>query len=419
MSIKQKLNRLKNHIVHEGVLKKEQDIEIPYLKRWESVGVKPFFFDGQYILIREVEYPLNYRHGLYELSEVIDVVDYWNDNEMEHPLSAKGHKPYELFFFDTETTGLKGGAGNMIFLLGFARILFDKVVIKQLFLPAPGHEVALYQRFLSEVNIKTLVTYNGKAFDWPQVKTRHTLIRNMVPQLPEYGHFDLYHAARRLWKNRLESVKLSNVEKDILQVNRKEDTPGYLVPILYHHFLKDPNPDSVIGIFQHNEMDILSLISLYIHLSKKLLFPDDNHDDKELFEMARWFQAQGNEKLAYFSYAKINEQSSSLHLKAKFEMAMLAKRNGRLDEAVKLWSEIKKHGQGFLKIKALVELAKFYEHYEKNIDAAYMDTNEAIQILKQLERMGVSKHSTQKEELLKRKWRLEKKKNKLEDLGER
>lgn len=286
-------------------------------------------------------------------------------------------------------------------------------------MPAPGHEVALYQRFLSEVNIKTLVTYNGKAFDWPQVKTRHTLIRNMVPQLPEYGHFDLYHAARRLWKNSLESVKLSNVEKDILQVNRKEDTPGYLAPILYHHFLKDPNPDSVIGIFQHNEMDILSLISLYIHLSKKLLFPDDNHDDKELFEMARWFQAQGNEKLAYFSYAKINEQSSSLHLKAKFEMAMLAKRNGRLDEAVKLWSEIKKHGQGFLKIKALVELAKFYEHYEKNIDAAYIDTNEAIQILKQLERMGVSKHSTQKEELLKRKWRLEKKKNKLEDLEER
>lgn len=90
MSIKQKLNRLKNHIVHEDVLKKEQDIEIPYLKRWESVGVKPFFFDGQYILIREVEYPLNYRHGLYELSEVIDVVEYWNDNEMEHPLSAKG-----------------------------------------------------------------------------------------------------------------------------------------------------------------------------------------------------------------------------------------------------------------------------------------------------------------------------------------
>ena len=35
---------------------------------------------------------------------------------------AKGYRPGDLFFFDTETTGLGGGTGNTIFLLGYAYI---------------------------------------------------------------------------------------------------------------------------------------------------------------------------------------------------------------------------------------------------------------------------------------------------------
>ena len=55
-----------------------------------------------------------------------------------------------------------------------------------------------------------MVTYNGKAFDWPQVKTRHTLIREHVPKLPPFGHFDLYHAARRMWKHQSGTLKALN-----------------------------------------------------------------------------------------------------------------------------------------------------------------------------------------------------------------
>lgn len=410
MSIKHKLNRLKKHLVDEDKKSDAQNLEIPYLEKWQESGVRPFFYDGQYILIREVEYPVHVRHGLYELREVLDAVSSWNDSDLVHPLSAKGHKPSELFFFDTETTGLKGGVGHMIFLLGYARVFADKVVLKQLFLPKPGNEVAFYQYFLSEVNIKTLVTYNGKAFDWPQVKTRHTLIRDMLPQLPDYGHFDLYHAARRLWKKGMDSVKLANVEKKILQVERTEDTPGYLAPILYYQFLQNPNPDLVLSVFKHNEWDILSLITLYTHLSKKLLFPENILYEEELFEVAKWFQAVGNDERAFDFYAKVNEKTNGEHLQAKFEMAMMEKRNGRLSEANRLFYEIKEQGRGSLKIKALIELAKYYEHYEKNFAAALMMTNEAIETIKMVERLKVST-SAEKEALLKRKRRLEKKKS--------
>lgn len=154
-------------------------------------------------------------------------------------------------------------------MLGHARVYEDRVTVKQHLLPKPGNEVALYQSFLSEVDITSLVTYNGKAFDWPQVKTRHTLIRDRLPKLPEFGHFDLLHGARRLWKHKMDRVSLGTVEKEELGIRRLEDTPGYLAPMLYFHFIKAQEPDLLKGVLHHNEMDVLSLISLYIHMSKK------------------------------------------------------------------------------------------------------------------------------------------------------
>ena len=142
------------------------------------MGAAPYYFEDSFCLIREVTYQLGDQHGLYSFAELPKIVDAWNESEIQHSLSAKGYKPHELFFFDTETTGLSGGTGNMIFLLGHARVFTDKVVVKQHLLTNPGNEAALYKRFLNEVDVESLVTYNGKSFDLPQVKTRHKLLRS-------------------------------------------------------------------------------------------------------------------------------------------------------------------------------------------------------------------------------------------------
>lgn len=184
-----------------------------------------------------------------------------------------------------------------MFLLGHARVLGDRIIIRQHVLPHPGAEVALYQSFLSDVDYTTLVTYNGKAFDWPRLKTRHALVRDMVPKLPAFGHFDLYHAARRLWKDKLDSLRLAEVEKHILQIERDDDVPGFLAPMIYQEFLQTPHPDRIMPVLRHNEQDVLSLIALYIHLSIQLLEAMQISDPREQLAAARWLEAVGKRRL--------------------------------------------------------------------------------------------------------------------------
>ena len=404
MSLKHKLNRLKKHVIRE---EEEVEIKLPVqdsiTKLWEDYQTSVFSFDGQYCLVREVVYPLDYQHGHYKLREFNKIIAKWNESELHHPLSSKNHLPSELFFFDTETTGLGGGAGNTIFLLGQAQVMDDCVIVKQHLLPKPGNEVALYQSFLQGINSKTLVTYNGKAFDWPQVKTRHTLIREQVPSLPPFGHFDLFHAARRLWKNDLESVKLSKVESDILGIHRENDIPGFLAPMIYFEFVKQQNPEIITGVLKHNEIDVLSLITLYIHLSTKLLDFTSNTTNSEHYEIARWLEYIGDNESALHAYSSFVKKESHQESKAKFSLSLLYKKQGDWKKAIMLWKEIvndpKSKEESY---KAVIELAKFYEHHEKDLVKAMEYTDRSIQFIEQ-------KDLIKAEEIKKRKERINRK----------
>jgi uncharacterized protein YprB with RNaseH-like and TPR domain len=376
MSLKNKLNRMKKHLGTEQVQleKKEFPLQkepIPFLEEWKDFGAKPYYFEGEYILIREKEFPLTTFHGLYPLGDLQEVVRGWNDSTFTHPLSVAGFQSEELFFFDTETTGLGGGTGNTIFLLGYARVFQNKVLLRQLFLPSPASEVALYHYFLQEVDYTTLVTFNGKAFDWPQVKTRHTLIRDEVPKLPKFGHFDLLHASRRLWKNEYESLKLNMVEKQILNITRDDDIPGFMAPMIYFHYLEDQNPEGVFGIMKHNETDILTLITLFIHISNKLLQADKG-SDTELFEVARWMDSVGEHQTATKHYYEIVNNKGKNAQAAKLALAAACKREQRFEEAVRLWKDlcVEEQGSQTEKIMAATELAKYYEHKKKEIKDA-------------------------------------------------
>jgi uncharacterized protein len=415
MSIQKKLSRLKSYLSVNVDSDKQLQREttdkavIPYLDQWESFGAKPFFFDNQYCLIREVIYPLHYQHGNYRLEQLHEVHCQWKSSLFEHPLSSKDHQISDLFFFDTETTGLGSGVGNTIFLLGHARVFDNRVVIRQHFLPNPGAEVALYQSFLSEVDYTTLVTYNGKAFDWPVVRTRHTLIRDAVPKLPAFGHFDLYHAARRIWKHQLESVRLVNVEREILGIERTEDVPGYLAPMLYFDFLSTQNPEGIFGVLKHNEMDLLSLIILYIHLSKQILGANEIHNATEQFEMARWFDSLGETNAAKKTYEQVAERNGQEAAKAKWNLALLLKKEKRYEEAKKIYEELLQDKSDLLKIKAATELAKLYEHHFKQVREAYKYALQSYHLWKSFTRIYKQKNDAQEYELLKRLHRLERK----------
>lgn len=357
----------------------QQVITIPNLEKWNECGVKPYILDDEYCLVREVRYPLKTKRGKYTFQDYLKAVDAWQNTQIEHPLSTKGYNPTDLFFFDTETTGLGGGAGNTIFLLGYAFIDQNEVIVKQHLLPDPSGEIPLYDSFLKSVDYTTLVTYNGKAFDWPQVKTRHTLIREHVPKLPSFGHFDLLHAARRLWKDELPSVKLSIVETEILGIKRKDDVPGYLAPIIYFDFVRTKTMDGMMKVMEHNEDDVLSLLNLYTHISFQLLGLDKNQSDREKLAVGKWYSSLNESRTAIDVYENVvtnlTGSKKGIGLSA---LASQYKKQKRTQDAVKLWQELINFGQGFEKVNACIELAKVLEHKEKNIIGALKVCNEAI-----------------------------------------
>ncbi|WP_442594445.1 ribonuclease H-like domain-containing protein [Neobacillus sp. D3-1R] len=384
MSLKNKLNRFKSHmktdLVKENIKNVHTLTEIPFLDKWSEVGVTPYYHENEYCLIREKRFPLSYKHGHYHLGDFITAVDYWNDSNLKHPLSTKGYRADQLFFFDTETTGLGGGVGNSIFILGHASIKQNEVVLTQHILPHPGAEIPLYYSFLSQVDYETLVTYNGKSFDWPQVKTQHTLIREHVPKLPEFGHFDLFHAAKRMWKHRLERMKLSIVENEVLGVKRMDDTPGYLAPIIYFDYVERKDPEGMIKILKHNEIDILSLISLYTHLSYQIMGIDENQTSQEKFEVGKWFSSLGEMTSAKGLYKEIDDVGDPVFIHSQLQLGYLYKKQKEYLKSLDCFQKVLQSGTPVIQIEACVEAAKILEHQFKDYEEAAYICDRALKL---------------------------------------
>nr|WP_275583989.1 ribonuclease H-like domain-containing protein [Scopulibacillus daqui] len=327
---------------------------------------------------------------------------------MSHPLSSAGRKIGDLLFFDTETTGLGAGAGHMIFLIGTARITDDKLVLKQYFLPGPGHEAAFYYYFLLDCpDLKNLVTYNGKAFDWPRVKTRHQFVKERVPALPAFGHFDLLHASRRLWKDQLSSVRLEAIEQNILNIKRQDDVPGHMAPFLYFQFLKQPKASLIEGVLKHNADDIKTLVTLYIHLSKKILhFNSSGIHDYEVYQIGKWHRYIGNDRQAILVFESLLHTKTLYAKKAMKELAALYKRVGRNDESLSLYEALAEED---MDPDICIEAAKLLEHQYKDIEKAISYTELALKRLEYKNTILKTKLNQEKQAITKRYNRLIKK----------
>jgi len=170
--------------------------------------------------------------------------------------------PGGALFFDTETTGL-GGAGTVAFLVGLAwRDQDGRWVLEQLLLRHPSEERALLLR-VSELIARAsfLVSFNGRSFDLPLLKSRHVM--NHLPELPTRPHLDLLHVARRVHKRRLERCRLIDVETQVLGFLRGEDDiPGAEIAPRYGHFLRTGDEEALRAVVLHNAFDVTSMVAL-------------------------------------------------------------------------------------------------------------------------------------------------------------
>jgi uncharacterized protein YprB with RNaseH-like and TPR domain len=171
--------------------------------------------------------------------------------------------PRRALYLDTETTGLSGGAGTVPFLIGLA--WFDvgstSLVVEQLLLREMGEEAPMLERLARRVSdASMLVTYNGKSFDVPLLRTRYVL--NRLPAFECAGHLDLVHVARRVHRHRLAQLNLKNVESQVLGFERTADISGGEVCSRYTHFLRTGDDSALAAVIDHNEWDIEAMVAL-------------------------------------------------------------------------------------------------------------------------------------------------------------
>lgn len=170
--------------------------------------------------------------------------------------------PRRALYFDTETTGLGGGAGVLAFLIGLA--WFDdelRLHSEQLLLRSPAEELPLLEAFAERLEAcELLVSYNGKAFDLPLLNGR--MVMNHRHKLPERAHLDLLHIARRLHKSRLGACRLISLESDVLGFVRGPDIAGVDIAPRYAHFLRSGDESVLEQVVEHNAWDVVSMAAL-------------------------------------------------------------------------------------------------------------------------------------------------------------
>ncbi len=332
-------------------------------------------------------------------------------------LKRKGNdiKLEDIIFFDTETTGLAGGSGTYIFLLGLGYFKEESFVVRQYFMSDYHEEEALLwgvnQLFAQD--FKLLVSYNGKSYDYPLLQTRYVMMRQPL-QLNTPHHLDLLFPTRRLWKRRLLNCSLSNVERNILKIDRKEDVPGFLIPDIYFRYLRNKDANSLKPIFAHNLQDIVSLVILTTKISKSLKdplsvgkFAPDLCSIGKIYERYKDFQYSSK----CYEEALKRDLSDEEALEALKLCSFAYKKQKEWEKAETSWHEIISLSRQF-ELYPYEELAKYYEHKLKNYERAAGIVEDALSKLKKESNIPWNVKTKWQNSLIKRLERIKQKQNK-------
>ncbi|MCJ7434113.1 MAG: ribonuclease H-like domain-containing protein [Anaerolineales bacterium] len=320
------------------------------------------------VFVAEQTYGPDHRHGETPLlsSFPLSVISQWANDARISSL------PIEQFaFLDTETSGLSGGTGTYAFLVGVARFINGEFILQQFFMRDPAEEPALLEglaQFIAPCAL--LATFNGKTFDAPLLATRYSMHHMPVP-FKNYSHLDLLPLARRLWRDRLPSRTLKYLEEHVLGLMRSDDeVPGYEIPWLYFDYLRTGDARPLGGVFYHNAMDVVTLAALLAHVNNMLMDPYGGHVQHGLdfISLGKLFDdlRKWDEAARLFERGLESQLTEAEFSIAVERLSILQKKRGDLSQAVQLWQGAAKQGH----IYAHVELAKYYEHKQRDIKSA-------------------------------------------------
>lgn len=354
----------------------------------------------------ETSYPFDFAHGPKRLADLFAHAPATAARlARDEALAAADLRA--LAFIDTETTGLAGGTGTLVFLIGVGACEAGRFVLRQYFLIDPGEEPALLTALVNDLAPRTgWVTFNGRAFDLPLIETRLTLNRQRGA-LGQRPHLDLLMPARRLYRGRLPSCSLGDIERHVFNIQREgDDVPGWMIPQLYADYLRTGDPSEVRRVIYHNTVDILSMVTLAAHLMDVFATPLGpavaapgggrarapahpgttpplpSPQPEDLLRLACWHddnrrpaEAEAAFKAALAGKLKLPDRERGLT-----RLAALLKRQARRAEAVPVWEQLASFTLD--DPTPFVELAKYYEWHARDLRRAQTWTQRALALVK-------------------------------------
>jgi uncharacterized protein YprB with RNaseH-like and TPR domain len=292
-------------------------------------------------------------------------------------------------FLDLETTGLAGGTGTVPFLVGLAYYRDDRFKVTQFFLHEMAEEGRLIReldRFIREMGFRSVVTYNGKAYDVPLLETRFALHRTPCP-LRGVPHLDFLFSARSLWQHRYDSCRLFNLAREIVQAERSEDIPGAEIPLRYFQYIRNGDFTLIEPILYHNQEDLLSLLGVVVAGAvlverNRAAEARGESDPMDLYGVARLFERAGDAATSAALLEKALDGgrglTSEASLTARKKLSRHFKRTKDWDKALPFWQEMAAGEE----VDCFRELAIYFEHTAKNFDEAIRVATEGLALAK-------------------------------------
>jgi len=346
-------------------------------------------------LLHDERFPRDHRHGDVRLAEALalapEAISLVAVDESLATLTLD-----QVVYLDTETTGLAGGAGTYVFLVGVGWFEGDAFRLRQFYMRDHREEramMAALNDFLT--GFAGLVTFHGKSFDVPRIRDR-MLALHVEPTLPVDHHLDLCIVGRRLWKGKHPDGRLQTLEAAECGFHRTDDLPGAECPEAWFAYLRGEG-ERMARVFEHNRDDILSLVTLAARVGQ---VGEGRGESRERLVRAKLLAGRGDGLEAEEVLRDLARRPAPAWVRrhALRELAPLLRRRGATEDAAACWTALRREDPA--DVTPLVEIAKHLEHRRRDPSAALEITEEALR------RAAVAPRTSLLEELEHRKRRL-------------
>ena len=326
----------------------------------ERIGGRPLA-DG--LVVCRHRLPGGFRHG----KIVVDAAS--TGNALGFFLPGPESNPEAIAFLDTETTGLAGGTGTLVFQIGLARWHDGALDVAQYLLSRVEGEAAMLGHARDWLaGVRAMVTFNGKSFDAPLLATRYRLTGSRDP-FAALLHLDLLHPARRAFAGSLDDCRLGTLEHTLLGLEREGDLPGHEAPRAWFDWLRRGESVALARVLEHNRLDLLSLAALLPVLHDCYRDPMGRGADPRVVLPPAARGPGSDSAYRYLRARRLRLDDDSLRA-----LARCARRRRDWLLAVDIWAALAATNC----IESLESLAKYHEHIARDFHEASASTSTLI-----------------------------------------